>query len=227
MVIFWFGEISSPLVKIKFFFLALFFSLFRCCFFGHLLQDIFFCEKKKQSSHYDVTLSHFWFFLSFSWLDLGHSTASNQLQIFFKDIFFFHENKGSFVVTFLYLAFFSLSANTYWVWNKSSDFFLHHLWKSKILKRIFWSWNMFDTLSTTRKKAHFFQQVPSLKYCKKSRLIWSLEKSKTTFLIWWKNHQKTFLFTQKESNILWWFCFCGSCQMIKLHFCFWRKCSFR
>ena len=106
-------------------------------------------------------------------------------------------------------------------------FFLHHLWKSKILKRIFWSWNMFDTLSTTRKKAHFFQQVPSLKYCKKSRLIWSLEKSKTTFLIWWKNHQKTFLFTQKESNILWWFCFCGSCQMIKLHFCFWRKCSFR
>ena len=49
---------NSPIGKINFF-LALFFSLFRCCVFWPFIARYFFLREKKQSSHYDVTLSHF------------------------------------------------------------------------------------------------------------------------------------------------------------------------
>ena len=138
------GKFFVSIGKNQIFFLALFFSLFRCCFFWPFIARYFFFARKKAKfplrchtlSFLIFSKKLIWFFLSFSWLDWGHSTASNQLQIFLK-IFFFHENKGSFVVTFLFLAFFSLSANTYWVWNKSSDFFCTIFENQKFLKELF------------------------------------------------------------------------------------------
>ena len=81
--------------KNQIFFLALFFSLFRCCFLAIYCKIFFFARKKAKFPLRCHTLSFLiffekkfiWFFLSISWLDWGHSTASNQLQIFLK-IFF-------------------------------------------------------------------------------------------------------------------------------------------
>lgn len=90
------GNFLSPLVKIKFFF-WLFFSLSLDVVFLAIYCKIFFffARKKAKFPLRCHTLSFLifskkliWFFLSFSWLDWGHSTASNQLQIFLK-IFFF------------------------------------------------------------------------------------------------------------------------------------------
>lgn len=102
-----FGEILQ-LVKSIFFWL--FFSLsLDVVFFGHLLQDIFFCEKK---SKVPTTMSHSLIFEKklifsfsfnfFSWLDWGHSTASNQLQIFLK-IFFSMRTK-------------EVCCDLFWIW---------------------------------------------------------------------------------------------------------------
>lgn len=100
---------NSPIGKINFFF-WLFFSLsLDVVFFGHLLQDIFFCEKK---SKVPTTMSHSLIFEKklifsfsfnfFSWLDWGHSTASNQLQIFLK-IFFSMRTK-------------EVCCDLFWIW---------------------------------------------------------------------------------------------------------------
>ena len=102
-----FGEFSIG--KNQFFPVSFFLSFSKMFFwmiFGHLLQDDFLREKK-QSSHYDVTLSHFQIDFSFSWLDWGHSTASNQLQFFFQR--YFHENKWRLLWPFSVWPFFSVS----------------------------------------------------------------------------------------------------------------------
>lgn len=101
-----FGEILQ-LVKSIFFF-WLFFSLsLDVVFFGHLLQDIFFARKKAKFPLRCHTLSFSkksWFFPFnfFSWLDWGHSTASNQLQIFLK-IFFSMRTK-------------EVCCDLFWIW---------------------------------------------------------------------------------------------------------------
>ena len=75
---------NSPLVKINFF-PSLFFSLFFKDVFGWFLAiycKMIFCEKKKAKFPLRChTLSSSNWFFSFSWLDWGHSTASNQLQL--------------------------------------------------------------------------------------------------------------------------------------------------
>ena len=99
---------NSPIGKINFF-LALFFSLFRCCVFWPFIARYFFCEKK---SKVPTTMSHSLIFEKklifsfsfnfFSWLDWGHSTASNQLQIFLK-IFFSMRTK-------------EVCCDLFWIW---------------------------------------------------------------------------------------------------------------
>mgnify|MGYP007022723677 CR=1 FL=1 len=90
-VLWWFFDLGKFFVSIgknQIFFLALFFSLFRCCFFGHLLQDIFFCEKK---SKVPTTMSHSLIF-DFSFLFLDWIWGTAQLLIsyrFFLRYFFF------------------------------------------------------------------------------------------------------------------------------------------
>ena len=187
-----FGEFSIG--KNQFFPVSFFFSLFQRCFlddFWPFIARWFFARKKKQSSHYDVTLSHFQidFFHFLDWIG-GTAQLLISYNFFSKIFFLISWEQMKIVVTFFRLAFFQcVSDATYWVWNKSSDFFRTFFSQRKSMSWIvlLFCLKCFDTLFlTTRKEGSFFdfQQVPSMKYCKKCRLnFWFLEKSKTTFLI--------------------------------------------